>query len=1768
MGFPHWDSKRQAGLDGVRDPTDRNGWSGVGRWDTYGTVQPHTLIRQHIDYSHWYDRQKLSLKEIHNCQYVSCMNPTAGSFVIDSRLQHLIGELECAVCAETLLCVCRELPRPGCPEPHLQQHPAAAPGHRVPQVPPTGAEVLPSLIVTALALHSKVTAAFLPTAIKFHYIFNLRDLSNIFQRCCRDLVPTSVCLDVVLLPYGPAVLHPGVCEVPHRAGAALDARVPAHLPDKLVEEKDIEVFNKMQLEVVKKNFDDLEAEVLNKVPLLYAHFAGGIGEPKYLPIDSWAQLSRLLMEALHNYNELYAQMDLVLFDDAMEHICRINRILEFPRGNALLVGVGGSGKQSLSRLAAFISQLEVFQITLKKGYSLLDLKLGLWLDDMVDLQTDVSTLYLKSGMKRIGIMFLMTDAQVASESFLVLINDMLASGEVPELLPDDEVENIINGVRPEVKGAGIMDSRENCWRFFIDRVRRLLKIVLCFSPVGSTLRIRSRKFPAITNCTSIDWFHPWPHEALISQPSEESCSLFMAHAHTTVNEVSKSYLLNERRYNYTTPKSFLELIKLYRNLLSAKTKELHFSINRLDNGLTKLLQTGTQVDALKEKLALQEVELKQKNEEADNLIQFCKLCAIQPTCICATQVVGRETEKVSKEQEVAAEEEVKVGVIQAQVAVKAQECEEDLAKAEPALAAAQMALNTLNKANLTELKSFGSPPPAVTNVTAAVLVLMAPGGQVPKDRSWKAAKLLMAKVDQFLDALINFDKENIHENNLKQLQPYLVNPEFKPEFITSKSQAAAGLCSWVINIVQFYRVYCEVAPKRRALEAANAELKAATDRLNFLKEKLAVRCLKRVMKCVLYLWLQDLNRSLQELTQAYENAVRAKLICQKQAEETFATISLANRLVNGLASEKVRWGETINQYRKQMVMVPGDVLLVSAYVSYLGPFTKTYRQSLLDTHWLPFLTALKSPIPLTPNLDPLSLLTDDAKIATWNNDGLPEDRMSTENATILINSERWPLIIDPQLQGIKWIKNKFKDNLKCWCCRYLDIIEVGVSNGNTILIENIGESVDPVLDPIVGQNTSKREGKPQHPDDGRAIKMGDKEVEYHPNFRLILHTKLANPHYKQSCRPRPPSSTSQSPGTAWRTSLLAETVSRERPDLEKLKKDLTKQQNDFKIVLKELEDSLLHKLSTAKGDFLTDPALVENLENTKETAAEIEQKVAEAKKTEVQINLARELYRPAAERASLLYFILNELFKINPIYQFSLKAFSVVFNKAIDKAEKSDEIKERIAYLIDSITYSVYVYTTRGLFEVDKLIYISQMTFTILLKSKQIDPEELDFLLRYPAVPNLTSPVDFLSSLGWGGIKALANMDEFKNLDKEIEGSAKRWKKFVDSECPEKEKFPQEWKNKTSLQKLCMMRCLRPDRMTYAVMNFVEEKFGTKYVEGRSVEFAKSFEESGPATPIFFILSPGVDPLKHVEIHGRKLGFTFDKNNFHNVSLGQGQEEVAERALELASRKGHWVILQNVHLVKNWLPTLEKKLEQYSLGSHDSFRVFVSAEPAPIPAAHIIPQGILESSIRSPTSPPLACWPTCTKPSTTSARPHWRCAPRRLNSRASSSPSATSTLLWRSGASLVLRDGTRSYPFNFGDLTISVNVLYNYLEANTKVPWEDLRYLFGEIMYGGHITDDWDRRLCRTYLEEYMHPDQLDGDLYLAPGFLCPPSLDYHGYHRYVDDNLPPESPYLYGLHPNAEIGFLTNTSENLFRTLLELQPRDSGGAGGIRHVS
>ncbi|KAG5856708.1 hypothetical protein ANANG_G00010770 [Anguilla anguilla] len=1634
--------------------------------DSYGTVQPHTLIRQHLDYRHWYDRQKLSLKEIHNCQYVACMNPTAGSFTVNPRLQRHFSVFAVNFpSSEALDSIYSKILAF-----HLQQQPFS----------PGVLRMADAVVSASIWLHHRMVHNFLPTAVKFHYIFNLRDLSNIFQGL---LFSTVECLrqdtDLVQL-----WLHE-------------TSRVYS---DKLVEPRDHRLFHKLQMDAARKHFEGVEDHILFQQPLIYCHFSRGGEESRYMPVTKWDALRTILEEALESYNELNAAMNLVLFEDAMQHVCRISRILEASRGYGLLVGVGGSGKQSLTRLAAHLSSLHVFQITLRKGYGIQDLKV------------DLAGLYMKTGVKNLPTVLLLTDAQIPDERFLVLINDLLASGEIPDLFAEEEVDSIVAVVQAEMRGLGLLHSREHCWRFFIDRVRQQLKVVLCLSPVGSALRVRARHFPALVNCTAIDWFHQWPPEALqsvsrrfiqeiegIEPRVQESISLFMAHVHTSVNRASEKYRRNERRHNYTTPKSFLQQITLYGNLLGRRRTELGRKMERVLSGLQKLQTTASQVEELKVKLSSQEVELNLKNRDTEALLTK----------------IGLQTEKVSQKRRIADTEEQKVAAIQAEVSVKQRDCETDLAKAEPALEAATSALDTLNKVNLTELKTFPNPPLAVSNVAAAVMVLLAPNGRVPKDRGWRAARAFMGKVDDFLQTLVTYNKEHIPETSMNVLrEQYLSKPEFHPDFVRTKSFAAAGLCAWIINIVRYYEVYCDVAPKRQALSQANTDLETATAKLLTIRKK-----------------VHDLDVNLRGLTAQFEKAATEKVRCQEEVTRTNRTIQLANRLVKGLEAENERWTQAVQQFEAQQKTLCGDVLLTAAFISYVGFFSQRYRQELLQDTWIPFLQSQEVPVPLTEGLDPVLMLTDDATLAAWHNEGLPSNRMSTENATILANCERWPLLIDPQQQGIKWIRNRFGPDLKVVQLGhkgYLDTIEQALATGETVLIENLGETMDPVLDPLLGRNTIKR---------GRYIQIGDKECEYHSGFQLLLHTKLANPHFPPELQAQTTLINFSVTRGGLEEQLLGEVVTRERPDLEALKSELTTQQNHFKIELKILEDELLTRLSAAEGSFLGDTALVEKLEHTKHTAASIHSKVDEAKENETKINEARELYRPAAQRASLLYFIICDLRNINPMYQFSLKAFNTMFHKAIERADRAEEVTERVLHLTEAVTYSVFLHTSQGLFERDRLTFLSQAAFQILLMRGSIDAQELDFLLRFPVEPSRGSPVSFLSPQAWGAIKTISTLEEFRGLDRDMEGSAKRWRKLVESE-----------QDDVRAQELC------------------GGEPGAQVRGGARIPLEKSFEESGPATPIFFILSPGVNPLKDVESLGRKLGFTIDLGKLHNLSLGQGQEGVAERVLERASQEGHWVILQNVHLVARWLGALEKLLERTAGDSHPDYRVFISAEPARSPEEHLIPQGILESAIKITNEPP-----TGMHANLHAALGNFNQDTLEMCSRELEFKGLLFSLCYFHACVAERRKfgpqgWNRSYPFNTGDLTISVNVLYNYLEANTKVPWEDLCYLIGEIMYGGHITDDWDRRLCCTYLHEFMQPSMFEGELFLCPGFLAPPNLDYSGYRSYVDMHLPPENPTLYGLHPNAEIEFLTVTSDALFRTLLELQLQDTfTGEGAVQ---
>lgn len=270
--------------------------------------------------------------------------------------------------------------------------------------------------------------------------------------------------------------------------------------DRLVSEANMAAYKNLAFDTVKKSFAkyNMQRYFAGAKPesLLFINFTLGYANDRFYDVIGLPEAEKHVNDALIEYNDNFIEMNLVLFDDAVKHVCRITRITSNPAGHALLVGVGGSGKQSLSKLSAFVNNLTTFSITVSSSYG------------MNDLKNDLLSLYTKTGLKDDGILFLITDSHITNERFLVYINDLLSSGEIAELYTEDDKMNIVNQVRPKVKSEGLVDTPDNCWTWYIEKVVQNLHVCLCCSPVGEQFRRRAKRFPALVTCTVYNRFHP------------------------------------------------------------------------------------------------------------------------------------------------------------------------------------------------------------------------------------------------------------------------------------------------------------------------------------------------------------------------------------------------------------------------------------------------------------------------------------------------------------------------------------------------------------------------------------------------------------------------------------------------------------------------------------------------------------------------------------------------------------------------------------------------------------------------------------------------------------------------------------------------------------------------------------------------------------------------------------------------------------------------------------------------------------------------------------------------------------------------------------------------------------------------------------------------------------------------------------------------------------------------------------------------------------
>jgi dynein heavy chain len=498
------------------------------------------------------------------------------------------------------------------------------------------------------------------------------------------------------------------------------------------------------------------------------------------------RLVKLADEYLEDYNSTsQSPMKLVMFLDAIEHVSRISRIIRQPGGNALLLGVGGSGRQSLSRLACFMEEFDIFQIEITKSYGVTEWK------------EDLKKVLLSSGLEAKQTVFLFTDTQIFIESCVEDINNILNGGDVPNIYQGDDMDRILNAMRPIASDHNITPTKENLFALYISRIKANLHLIICMSPIGDAFRNRLRMFPSLVNCCTIDWFSTWPEDALRSVAANSISEindigsenivdgivnlcgnllffLNTVYMHESVREKCAQYKLELNRNNYVTPKSYLELLGLYRKLLDKKRSELLALRKRTATGLEKLLSATREVEVLQEELEAMQPMLLQTSQETEVTMKK----------IAVDKVKGEEIKEIIQKEESASR--IKADETKA----IADDAKKDLDEALPALDAAVESLNSLSKNDVIEVRSMQRPPEGVKLVIEAVCIMKGvkpkkvdgdkPGKKV--DDYWEPGKALLADPQKFLDSLMNFDKDNIAEATIVKIKPYIESPEFQVIF--------------------------------------------------------------------------------------------------------------------------------------------------------------------------------------------------------------------------------------------------------------------------------------------------------------------------------------------------------------------------------------------------------------------------------------------------------------------------------------------------------------------------------------------------------------------------------------------------------------------------------------------------------------------------------------------------------------------------------------------------------------------------------------------------------------------------------------------------------------------------------------------------------------------------------------------------------------------------------------------------------------------------
>ncbi|KAF8783159.1 Dynein heavy chain 2 like protein [Argiope bruennichi] len=1649
-----------------------------GKTDEFGSQSSLELLYMILDGAFWYNRDKWILNHLQNISFLaSARSPCSYQNKIPAQLLNRFSIINVLAPQESQMKhIFISLLKQKFSDSNIEIR-----------------RTLNAITLGCTAIYKSMKNFFLPVSSKLHYVFGLKDVKKVLYRIL-DINPEMLHDKIALTKFW---FHECTREFSDRF---INAGEKEEFFNILEDVTDKEFLIKMKdhykepekLKFIKSEGDDKGYDEMHDPAFLKYYFENQIDE---------------IRKTEESFSDAF-----VLFEDNINHLCRIMRGIENSYGNMLLLGATGTGKRSLSRLAAFILKYEVFEMNLEVSYGLPEFK-----KDLRDILYD-------TGIKNKKIVFLLSDDQIIDDIFLHFLSDILTVSVPFDVFTSHELKSMCS----EISGSS------GSHRDFVQNIQQNLHIILCVNYSSPLYRTCFLKYPALyKNCT-IDWFNKWPQEALETialkflqdvdlKPTNEerlgTCCKFLSEMHISALKHSQSSS-SVYGISFETSSTFIKLTNTFKKVLAKRQRIVEQALKRLTSGLEKIHETQEKVNEIARETKQAQEELKIAEEECDEALK---------DIILKKEILAEKQESI---QEKKIEIEKKERVCK-RIAIAA---EEDLNAALPALEEARKALEALNKRDIGEIKSYAKPPVLVEIVLEAVMILR------NSEPSWAEAKRQLGS-PSFLKELFEYDRDNISDAALAKIGKYVKNPQFQPDIVGKVSLAAKSLCIWVRAMHVYGEIYKKVKPKMERLRIAKEEL----ERL----QKTLAELLRE---------LEELEASIRRLEEEHKRLIEKKEELARKAMELALKLKRAESIIEGLSSEKERWQNKVLILSEKRNFVVGDSFLASGYLTYLGPHDQSHR-TFLGKRWKRKIS--ETMFTCSSVFDLADFFVEEGIKNEWKMNGLPTDQYSNEGAAIVTESCYYPFIVDPEGQALKWIKNmETKRKIKLvdfQDSKWALALEAAITQGYPILLQNVNPGLNSSLSTLLKQSFNKH-----------FIHFNNKKLKIGDSFQLYMLTMTLNPQFTSNAIYLTTIVNFTIKEKGLEDQLLPLIVLNERSDLEMRKEKLVKTIQDCKKQLLEIEDTVLKLLSTSTGSLLDDEVLVEALQKSKTVSIEVEEKLSSSEKTETIIDSARDIMnilnsegiiasqniRPCAKMASILYFVLTDMAHVDPMYVFTLDSYITLFLNSISKSPRDPEVTRRILKLNAFHQRAVYRFACRTVIEKHALLLAFHICTKILLVEGKLEKPEYDFFIKGGQVIDRTSePANpcsqWLSQESWDHITQLERLPRFLSITVSFDENSRLWQEWYLTLEPEKKALPGIWRNVCSgFQMLLIIRCLRLDRLTNCVTSLIYNNLGKSFLEYPDIEMGEIFDESSPNKPlVLFTVSSDTNPEKIIENLAKSLEI-----KYRAISLGKGQENAASQLIIDSAKVGYWVFISNCHLLLNWLPALEKFVNKLqSIKVHEKFRLWLGSAPT----KHF-PTSVLQNSIIISLDFPKGIRANMLKlyeDTITEEDISTSTCQTKYKSLLFSMSFFHSILLERR------RFQNLGWNFNYNftkeDFKASSILLKLYLDEYKDTQWNALKTMIAESIYGGHIADVNDERLLMFYFDQFLCDEvcaNIKHRLTSVSDYYVPEDGPLEIYVRFIEGLPSLDVPEVFGQHCNAEIPYRVEDAKEILDNMMKIK--------------